>query len=192
VKARRADWLRAPACLSRLCGGGLHGLAPRTAARNLVRLARGALQVWKLSREWKPEVLLVTGGFVSAPVALVCWLRGADLGYLPDIELGWPSDLSADLRHESLSLPKQSRILARAQGRRDGVSVRQELVRARSAGTGADALGLDASLKTVLVLGEQRRAVSIARWSGAGPGTGPLAGRSHQWNSGFGRGAGAA
>lgn len=69
--------------------GGLHGLAPWTAARNLLRLARGFLRAWKLAGEWKPQVLFVTGGFVSAPVALACWLRRVPiLIYLPDIEPG--------------------------------------------------------------------------------------------------------
>ena len=69
--------------------GGLHGLAPWRAARNLVKLALGFLAALRLGRRRRPDVLFVTGGYASVPVALAAWaLRVPILLYLPDIEPG--------------------------------------------------------------------------------------------------------
>ncbi len=69
--------------------GGLHGLAPRQATRNLVRLARGFLVALRLGRRRRPDALFVTGGYASVPVALAARvLRVPILLYLPDIEPG--------------------------------------------------------------------------------------------------------
>ncbi|MFN3761576.1 MAG: UDP-N-acetylglucosamine--N-acetylmuramyl-(pentapeptide) pyrophosphoryl-undecaprenol N-acetylglucosamine transferase [Anaerolineae bacterium] len=69
--------------------GGLHGLAPWRAARNLVRLARGFLAALRLGRRRRPDALFVTGGYASVPVALAARvLRVPILLYLPDIEPG--------------------------------------------------------------------------------------------------------
>jgi UDP-N-acetylglucosamine--N-acetylmuramyl-(pentapeptide) pyrophosphoryl-undecaprenol N-acetylglucosamine transferase len=69
--------------------GGLHGLAPWRAARNLVKLALGFFAALRLGRRRRPDVLFVTGGYASVPVALAAWaLRVPILLYLPDIEPG--------------------------------------------------------------------------------------------------------
>lgn len=135
-------------------------------ARNLARLARGALQVWKLSREWKPEVLLVTGGFVSAPVALVCWLRRAPiLVYLPDIEPGlavrfvsrFAARICVTAEASRSFLPAHKVVVT-------GYPVRQELIRARAArDEGQSHFNLEPSLKTVLVFGGSKGARSLNR-----------------------------
>jgi len=69
--------------------GGLHGLALWRAARNLVKLALGFFAALRLGRRRRPDVLFVTGGYASVPVALAAWaLRVPILLYLPDIEPG--------------------------------------------------------------------------------------------------------
>lgn len=69
--------------------GGLHGLAPWRAARNLVKLAQGFFAALRLGRRRRPDALFVTGGYASVPVALAAWvLRVPILLYLPDIEPG--------------------------------------------------------------------------------------------------------
>ena len=58
-------------------------------ARNTVKLMAGTLKAWQLIGQHKPRAMLTTGGFVSAPVAVACWLRRVPiLLYLPDIEPG--------------------------------------------------------------------------------------------------------
>ncbi len=69
--------------------GGLHGVGLRRLVRNTLRLLSGTLKVWQLIGRDKPQAMFTTGGFVSAPVAVACWLRRVPiLLYLPDIEPG--------------------------------------------------------------------------------------------------------
>jgi UDP-N-acetylglucosamine--N-acetylmuramyl-(pentapeptide) pyrophosphoryl-undecaprenol N-acetylglucosamine transferase len=69
--------------------GGVHGLTPWRAARNLVKLIQGWGRVYHLGRRGRPAALFVTGGYASVPVALAAWtLRVPILVYLPDVEPG--------------------------------------------------------------------------------------------------------
>ncbi len=69
--------------------GGLHGVGLVRMTRNTLKLVAGTLKTWQLIGQRKPRALLTTGGFVSAPVAVACWLRRVPiLLYLPDIEPG--------------------------------------------------------------------------------------------------------
>ena len=69
--------------------GGLHGVGIVRMVRNTLKLVAGTLKAWQLIGRHKPRALLTTGGFVSAPVAVACWLRRVPiLLYLPDIEPG--------------------------------------------------------------------------------------------------------
>ncbi|MGD2143163.1 MAG: UDP-N-acetylglucosamine--N-acetylmuramyl-(pentapeptide) pyrophosphoryl-undecaprenol N-acetylglucosamine transferase, partial [Anaerolineae bacterium] len=69
--------------------GGLHGLAPRRVAQNIVKLTRGWRAAGRLGREDRPSALFATGGYASVPVALAAWTLAVPiLVYLPDIEPG--------------------------------------------------------------------------------------------------------
>ena len=146
--------------------GGLHGLAPWVVARNTLRLARGFFQVWKLAAEWKPEALFVTGGFVSAPVALACWLRRVPiLVYLPDIEPGWAIQFLSRLATRIAVTAEASRkFLPADKVVVTGYPVRQQVLMAR--GKKSEALAhfeLDTSLKTILFVGGSKGAQTLNR-----------------------------
>ncbi len=69
--------------------GGLHGVGSVRMMRNTLKLMAGTLKAWRLIGQHRPQAMLTTGGFVSAPVAVACWLRRVPiLLYLPDIEPG--------------------------------------------------------------------------------------------------------
>jgi UDP-N-acetylglucosamine--N-acetylmuramyl-(pentapeptide) pyrophosphoryl-undecaprenol N-acetylglucosamine transferase len=69
--------------------GGLHGVGWMRQMRNALKLLAGTLKAWRLLGQHRPQVMLTTGGFVSAPVAVACRLRRVPiLLYLPDIEPG--------------------------------------------------------------------------------------------------------
>ena len=69
-------------------GAGLHAVGVQLPL-NLLRLGWGFFEALGVVRAYQPDVLLVTGGFISVPVALAAWLnRVPVLVYLPDIEPG--------------------------------------------------------------------------------------------------------
>jgi len=69
--------------------GGLHGVRPERAAKNMIKLMRGWWAAFRLGRRERPSALFATGGYASVPVALAAWGRGVPIVvYLPDIEPG--------------------------------------------------------------------------------------------------------
>ena len=66
---------------------GVHGIGLRTLPRNLWQLGRGILASRRILREFKPDVLFFTGGYVAVPMALAGW-KVPSLLYVPDIEPG--------------------------------------------------------------------------------------------------------
>jgi UDP-N-acetylglucosamine--N-acetylmuramyl-(pentapeptide) pyrophosphoryl-undecaprenol N-acetylglucosamine transferase len=66
---------------------GVHGIGLRTLPRNLWQLSRGVLASRRILREFKPDVLFFTGGYVAVPMALAGW-KVPSLLYVPDIEPG--------------------------------------------------------------------------------------------------------
>jgi UDP-N-acetylglucosamine--N-acetylmuramyl-(pentapeptide) pyrophosphoryl-undecaprenol N-acetylglucosamine transferase len=66
---------------------GVHGVGLRALPGNMAKLARGVMASRNILREFKPDVLFFTGGFVAAPMALA----GRNIPtvlYVPDIEPG--------------------------------------------------------------------------------------------------------
>lgn len=67
-------------------GGGVHGVGWRLPL-NALSLVRGLFEALGRVRAFRPDVVLVTGGFITVPVALAAWLQRVPiLVYLPDIE----------------------------------------------------------------------------------------------------------
>lgn len=66
---------------------GVHGVGLRSLPGNLWRLARGTLTSRRILAEFRPDVLLFTGGYVAAPMALT-GRNVPSLVYCPDIEPG--------------------------------------------------------------------------------------------------------
>ena len=66
---------------------GVHGVGLRALPGNLWRLVRGTLAARRLVRQFQPDVMLFTGGYVAAPVA-VASPGIPKLLYVPDIEPG--------------------------------------------------------------------------------------------------------
>jgi UDP-N-acetylglucosamine--N-acetylmuramyl-(pentapeptide) pyrophosphoryl-undecaprenol N-acetylglucosamine transferase len=69
--------------------GQLRGMNPLTALANAGKMAVGVRQSLRLLNEFRPDVCLVTGGYVCTPVAIACRLRRVPLMvYLPDMTPG--------------------------------------------------------------------------------------------------------
>ena len=66
---------------------GVHGVGLKALPGNLVRLARGVLASRRILREFNPQVLFFTGGYVAVPMALA-GTGVPSLLFVPDIEPG--------------------------------------------------------------------------------------------------------
>ena len=66
---------------------GIHGVGLRSLPGNILKLMRGTAASRRILREFKPDVLLFTGGYLAVPMALAGW-RVPSLLYVPDIEPG--------------------------------------------------------------------------------------------------------
>lgn len=66
---------------------GVHGVGLRALPRNLWKLGRGVFASRRILREFKPDVMFFTGGYVAIPMALAGW-KVPSLLYVPDIEPG--------------------------------------------------------------------------------------------------------
>ncbi len=66
---------------------GVHGVGLKVLPRNLWQLGRGVASARKLLKEYKPDVLFFTGGYVAVPMALA-GRKIPTLLYVPDIEPG--------------------------------------------------------------------------------------------------------
>ncbi|MGE5141553.1 MAG: undecaprenyldiphospho-muramoylpentapeptide beta-N-acetylglucosaminyltransferase [Rudaea sp.] len=68
---------------------GLRTLAPWSLARNLWLMSRAETEAGKLVRTFKPDAVLATGGYVSAPGIYAAAQQGVPVViYLPDLEPG--------------------------------------------------------------------------------------------------------
>lgn len=69
---------------------GLRTLAPLSLANSLILMVRGVSRCRRIFNNFKPQVVLATGGYVSAPAIWVAARSSIPvLIYLPDLEPGW-------------------------------------------------------------------------------------------------------
>ncbi len=142
--------------------GGLRGLAPWTVPRNLLRMMAGLAQSLRMVRDFSPDVVLVTGGYVCAPVAVAAWLfRVPLLILLPDLEPGLAicalsrlaTRVSVSFSEVAKYFPKDKVIVA-------GYPVRGEFFTINKA-EARESFGLEEEQKTITVFGGSRGAHSI-------------------------------
>ena len=155
---------RAGLAFDSVCAAGLLGVSRRQRLHNVLDLLHGTLQAWRILRRFRPNVVLATGGYASAPVAVAAWLqRCAVMLYLPDIQpglavgaLSWLAARVAVSFDASLSYfrGRRAKVIV------SGYPVRAALYRQDKQGA-RERLGLLAGWKTLLVFGGSRGAQSI-------------------------------
>ena len=133
---------------------GVRGMAPRGLASNLLRLARGFLQARRIVQRFRPDVILVTGGYVSVPVALAGRLAGVPiLILLPDVVPGLAIRFLARLADRvAASFEAARRYLPADKVVVTGYPVRAALYTA-DRDVARQRLGLGSKRKTVLIFG---------------------------------------
>jgi UDP-N-acetylglucosamine--N-acetylmuramyl-(pentapeptide) pyrophosphoryl-undecaprenol N-acetylglucosamine transferase len=142
---------------------GVHGVVLRTLPGNLWRLFQGTLSARRVVNEFKPDVLLFTGGYVGAPMALAAHSKPT-LVYVPDIEPGlalkflarFADTIAVTTEETRAYLPAGKKIIV------TGYPTRPELGKwERSAAR--TALKLDKDLPVLLVFGGSKGARSLNR-----------------------------
>jgi UDP-N-acetylglucosamine--N-acetylmuramyl-(pentapeptide) pyrophosphoryl-undecaprenol N-acetylglucosamine transferase len=144
-------------------GAGVHGVGRRLPL-NALRLALGFFDALALVRDYQPNALLVTGGFVTAPVALAAWVsRVPILIYLPDIEPGLAAQfISRFARRIAVTAEASRKYFDARKVVVTGYPTRSEL-RSAARAEAVSRFGLDPARRTVLVTGGSRGARSINR-----------------------------
>lgn len=145
--------------------GQVRGRAPWVMARNLLRMSRGAQECAALIREWRPDVVLMTGGYVAAPVAWAASRarpRTPLLIYLPDLTPGQAIRVTSRAADRvAVSFPEVVRHFG-AKAVVTGYPVRADLFTTEKPQAWA-AFALSAELPVLLVFGGSRGARSINR-----------------------------
>jgi undecaprenyldiphospho-muramoylpentapeptide beta-N-acetylglucosaminyltransferase len=142
---------------------GLHGVGITQLPRNALLLLRGLMASQRILKNFKPDVLMFTGGYVAVPMALTA-RRIPTLLYVPDIEPGWAlkflahfADVIAVTAEETRAyLPARARVVV------TGYPTRPELSE-WTPEKGKRWLGLSRQFPTLLVYGGSRGARTINR-----------------------------
>jgi undecaprenyldiphospho-muramoylpentapeptide beta-N-acetylglucosaminyltransferase len=140
---------------------GLHGVGIRNLPRNLSLMVRGVGASRRILQEFRPGVMLFTGGYVAVPMALA-GRKVPSLVYVPDIEPGLALKTVARFANRIAVSAEESRRFFPAEARLvvTGYPVRTSLGQQDRAAAQA-ALGLDPALPTLLVSGGSKGARSI-------------------------------
>lgn len=146
--------------------GQIRGRAPWEVVRSTVRMLHGVKQCARAIQEFCPDVALVTGGYVAAPVAWAAWrarLRVPLLIYLPDLTPGLAVRLTSRLAAGvAVSFPEAA-VHFGSKGIVTGYPVRPELLAPPDRCAARAAFGLTDDVPAVLVFGGSRGARSINR-----------------------------
>ena len=148
---------------------GLRGRAPWTLARNVALLARGTQAARRLVCDFRPQVVLVTGGYASIPVGLSAWRERVPLVvFLPDVVPGLAVRLLSRLAARvATTTPDSARYLPRNKVVVTGYPVRPALMEWTRAAARSH-LGIAEEDRVLLVYGGSRGARNINRAIAAG------------------------
>jgi UDP-N-acetylglucosamine--N-acetylmuramyl-(pentapeptide) pyrophosphoryl-undecaprenol N-acetylglucosamine transferase len=138
---------------------GLHGVGLRQLPRNLYQMARGIGASRRHIREFRPDVLLFTGGYLAAPMA-VAGRQVPTLLYVPDIEPGLALRFLARFADRIAVTSAESQRFFSKEVVVSGYPVRAELMK-WTRKRGRAALKLRADVPVVFVAGGSKGARSI-------------------------------
>ncbi|MFN2282417.1 MAG: UDP-N-acetylglucosamine--N-acetylmuramyl-(pentapeptide) pyrophosphoryl-undecaprenol N-acetylglucosamine transferase [Anaerolineales bacterium] len=142
---------------------GLHGVGLKNLPGNLTKLVKGYLKASTIIREFQPEAMFFTGGYLAVPVAYA-GRSVPSLVFMPDIEPGLAIKVIANLAEKIALSVEQSRLHTPAgkPGMVTGYPVRSQMLswdRERA----LQALDLKSDAPVLLVFGGSKGARSINR-----------------------------
>ena len=144
--------------------GALRGRSIVGMAKSGIKLVGGLRMALRRIHEFRPDVLLATGGYVCAPVVTAAKLAGVpSLIYLPDIEPGLAVKMLARLADRiAVSFEASEQYLPKEKVVVTGYPVRPE-IRAMDRQTARERLELPSDATVLLVFGGSRGAQTINR-----------------------------
>lgn len=77
---------------------GVHGVSLRTLPGNIYKLIRGVIKSALILKQYQPDVIFYTGGYLAAPMAIAGFKKPSVL-YVPDIEPGIALKFIAKFAH---------------------------------------------------------------------------------------------
>ena len=138
---------------------GLHGVGLARLPRNLMKLTRGVFAARNILKEFKPDVLFFTGGYVAVPMA-VAGRSIPSLLYVPDIEPGMALKSLAGFSDAIAVTTDQSQRFFNKKVIQTGYPLRADLA-LWDRETANRHLGISGELPVLLVLGGSLGARSI-------------------------------
>ena len=148
-----------------ISAAGVHGVGWKALPGNVARLLRGYRSARTLLKEFKPDVLFFTGGFVAIPVAAAAFRKPAVL-FVPDIEPALALTALAFVSRKIAVTVQDSKNKYKAFLRKrlvvTGYPVRPEF-KDYSRQNSLQKLGLSSELPVLLVSGGSKGARSINR-----------------------------
>jgi undecaprenyldiphospho-muramoylpentapeptide beta-N-acetylglucosaminyltransferase len=151
--------------LEKIRGGAIVGVKPHVTVKHLAQLIWSLGTANNLIRSFKPDVMFMTGGYMSVPVALAARLHKVPIViFLPDVEPGsaiktvvpWAENVACTTELSSEFVPDEKMIVT-------GYPVRPE-IRAATTLTREEALAafdLQPNRKTLFVFGGSRGSWNI-------------------------------
>ena len=142
---------------------GVHGVGWKALPGNLMQLVGGYRKARKILREYLPDVLFFTGGYVAVPVAMAGRKIPSAL-YVPDIEPGLGLKILARFSHSIAVSAEESRAYFSRQGNIviTGYPTRPDL-KTWHKDAAREKLNLLPDIPTLLVFGGSKGARSINR-----------------------------
>jgi len=138
---------------------GVHGVSPLVLPRNLLMLGRGVLAAYGILNDFKPDVLLFTGGYVTAPMAFAGRSIPSVL-YVPDIEPGMAIKSAARFADVIAVTTEESQKFFNKRVYETGYPLRPDLA-LWDRKTAHQHLGISGKLPVVLIFGGSKGAHSI-------------------------------
>jgi UDP-N-acetylglucosamine--N-acetylmuramyl-(pentapeptide) pyrophosphoryl-undecaprenol N-acetylglucosamine transferase len=146
---------------SSISAAGIHGVDLSVLPGNIGMLVKGYFQSKKILKQFQPDVLFFTGGYIAFPMALA-GSGYPSLLYVPDIEPGLASKTVARFARQIDLTTEESKSYYQSQNKLEvtGYPTRTNLT-SWDKDSAYRVLGLSPELKTLLVLGGSKGARSI-------------------------------
>jgi UDP-N-acetylglucosamine--N-acetylmuramyl-(pentapeptide) pyrophosphoryl-undecaprenol N-acetylglucosamine transferase len=144
--------------------GAMHGVGAARMVRGVFKLLAGMRSAFRILGRFRPDVVLLTGGFVGVPVSIAAWLRRIPaVVYLPDIEPGLALKVMAKLATKVATTTEASaQFIGRSKMVVTGYPVRERFYRVSRENARAH-FGIRPDEQVLLVVGGSTGARSISR-----------------------------